>query len=397
MGLPGVNIAIQNGALGSVAVVDDGIVGLIAGGVAAAGLALSTPVAIYSLQDAEDLGIDEAYDTDNTVNVHAQITDFYKKAGNGSKLWLMLVSNATLMADVVDNTGEIAPKLLNAANGEIKVLGVIMDHDGAFVPTYVNGFDDDAYAAALAAQDLVRDYQALNIPLRVVIEGRDFQGDENTLVNLREGATNGAMICLDGLKAGSKAAAVGRLLGKIAGISVQRNIGRVKDGDLGLAAAYLSDGNTLETLSPSQWDVLHDRGYVFLRKFQGKSGYYYNDDNMATALTDDYKSLANCRVIDKAHRIAYLTYLDELLDDLEISEEGQLAPAVIKSYQAKIENAIELQMRNEGEISSVSATLDPTQNVLSTDKVKVVLQIVPKGYSKAIEVELGFSNPALNN
>jgi hypothetical protein len=396
MGLPGVKINVLNGQLGRVALTDDSVMGLIGAGVAVVeGIQLSEPRQIFALKDAEDLGIDEAYDTENEVNIWKQIRDFYAVAGTGAELWIMIVSNATLMADIVDNTGAVAPALLDAAEGRIRMLGVTMDHDTNYEAAYTNGFDDDAYAAAVAAQNLVNDYAARNIPIRVLVEGRDFQGDPTTLTDLREGSQNGVGVVLDGLEAESIAAAVGRALGKFASIPVQRNIGRVKDGDLNIPNAYLSDGNPLEDLSEGQWGAIHDKGFIFLRKFNGRSGYYYNDDPAATVITDDYSALARGRVIDKAHRIAYTTYVGEILDDLEVDpDSGQLNPAVIKSYQALIENAIEANMLNTQEISGVSVRIDPAQDVLSTDKVQLKLNIIPKGYGKNIEVDLGFENPA---
>jgi hypothetical protein len=61
--------------------------------------------------------------------------------------------------------------------------------------------------------------------------------------------------------------------------------------------------------------------------------------------------------------------------------------------QGAIEDDINAQMTANDEISSVSAYIDETQDVLATDKLTVVLKIVPKGNLGAIEVELGFSNP----
>lgn len=397
MGLPGVKINVLNGQLGIVGTSEDAVMGLIGCGVSTDDIALNEPKQIFSLADLEALGIDAEYASENNTDIYAQVADFYSKAGNGRELWVMIVSSATLMQNMVDLNGTIATTLIEVANGRLRMIGVTRSPEPSYTATYENGFDDDAYEAVLKAEELVRSYRAMNIPFRVLVEGRDFQGDPTALVNLREGSQNGVGVVLDGLKSESKAAAVGRALGQFANRPVQRNIGRVKDGDINEANAYFSDGSPIEDYSVGQWGAIHDKGYIFLRKFFGRSGYFYNDDPAATLITDDYNALALGRVIDKAQRIAYVTYINELLDDLEINPaNGQLNPAVIKSYQARIENAINLSMTNAEEISGVRAVLEPDQNVLSTNKVQVKLFIVPKGYSKEIEVDLGFENPALN-
>jgi hypothetical protein len=97
-------------------------------------------------------------------------------------------------------------------------------------------------------------------------------------------------------------------------------------------------------------------------------------------------------VIDKAHRIAYATFVDEIEDDVELDENGFLNPAVAKGYAAKIERAIRLGMADE--ITDVKCDINPAQDVLATDLITITkLGIIPFGYSSFIEVPLGFSNP----
>jgi hypothetical protein len=57
MGLPKVGITILNGQLGQVASTDDGVAGLLMTGVAGTGIALSEVKQIFSVADAEALGI----------------------------------------------------------------------------------------------------------------------------------------------------------------------------------------------------------------------------------------------------------------------------------------------------------------------------------------------------
>jgi len=226
-----------------------------------------------------------------------------------------------------------------------------------------------------------------------VLDGRDFQGTLGSILDLRASAYNTVAVALGTDVSGSENAAVGLVLGRLAKNPVQRNIGRVKDGDLGIQAAFLTGQTTdIKDIALASLDALHDKGYIFPRKFQGKNGYYFNDDPTASPLSDDYSSVARGRIIDKALTLAYTTYVEEILDDLQVDTvTGRIAAAVIKDYQAKIKSVLDLEMTAKDEVSNVTVTIDPKQNVLSTNKVVISLKILPKFYSKEIAVTLGFT------
>jgi hypothetical protein len=397
MSLPGVSIEIQNGAIGSIPGTSDGVAGMIMSGVAVSGkIALNEAKQIFSEEDAEALGLDAAYDTTNTTDVHFQISEFYKEAGAGAELWIMIVAKTVLMetmCDIASTTNAV--RLLDAAGGKIRLLGVTRVPDAGYTAVITTGLDEDVWDAAIKAQALAEAYALKMQPLRVVIGGREWSGVAGALADLHTRSENRVAITLTGQGDGVENANVGIVLGRLAAVPVQRNIGRVKSGPLQLSSAYLTDGNPIEE-SLASLDSIHDKGYIIFRKFEGKSGYYFNDDPTSAPLTDDYASLGRGRVIDKALVLAYITFVEEVNDEVEIKADGTLAAAYVKSLQAGIENVINTSMTAEGEISSVSCVIDPTQNILSTNKLSVSLTIVPVGYSKSIEIELGFNNP-LNN
>lgn len=392
MALPGVKIIIGNGQLGRVAPVNDAVMGLIVSGVAVTDkIGLAEPKAIFALEDAVELGIDAAYDVTNTTDAYGQIKEFYDRAPNGTELWIMIVAKTATMESVCDKTNDLAKKLLTAANGRIKMWGIARTPDSGYEPTFVDGIDDDVDAAVLKAQELCEDFALQHKPCRFLVGARDFQGVVGDLKDFRQSSQNRGGVVLGSVR-DSGEPAVGFTLGQFANRPVQRNIGRVKDGDLGLSEAYLTDGTSVDEYE-NAWGSIHDKGYIFFRTFPNKNGYYFNDDPSCSPLTDDYSSLARGRVIDKAHVIAYTTFVEELLDDLEIDEDGYMDAAVVKDYQQKIENAIGVLMV-PAEASGVICEIDPRQNLLANDTVKVsALKVRPRGYAKYIEIPLGFANP----
>ena len=137
--------------------------------------------------------------------------------------------------------------------------------------------------------------------------------------------------------------------------------------------------------------ALHDKGYLIMRDWPNKNGYFYNDDPTAIATTNDLNSISRNCVINKAHRIAYSVYTEEILDDIEVSaKDGTMKPAILTGYQAEIEKEINAQMADN--ISSAKCYIDPLQTPTENTALKIQFKIVPKRQNKAINVEIGFAS-----
>ncbi|MBB4117866.1 hypothetical protein GGR32_000138 [Mesonia hippocampi] len=392
-GLPKVTININNDRLGQTNQTEDTIAGMIITGSTVAGtnnITVGTANQIFSLESAEAIGITK--DGTNSFAYNA-IKEFYAKAGKGAELWLMLTTASIKMSEQLDTTGSYAPTLLNAASGRIRTLVVSQKSNTGI--TTGNGLDEDVDLAVTKAQELANAHANKYKPLRVIIDGKDFTGTVADLKDYKKASSNRVAILLGNASAG-KNAAVGMILGKIAANPVQRSIGRVRDGDLGIVAAYLNNGEAIETLEDA-WEAIHNKGYIFLRTIPGKAGYFFTDDPTLTSDSDDLSSLKRVAVIDKATLIALSVYTENILDEIPLAENGQISPALIGNWRSDIEAAINQQMTVEGEISGVRASIDPSQDILGTNEFKVTLDILPVGYSKYISIDLGFTTSLTSN
>ena len=391
MAVPNVHFELASGRLGGVNPTVDSTAGLILSGVATPDLPLSTPKAVYSLEDAEKLGITEEYDATNNVKSWKHVSDFYGKAAVGTELWLMLVSAATSLTDICDKTKNIARRLLLESGGNIRIWGVAVSTPSAYAPVTAQGIDKDVLDAAGKVQELC-DEIALTyyIPTRCVLPGRCWNGEVGTLADLKQMSNNRAAVLLHGMGAGSRDAAVGFTLGLMSGQQVQRNIGRVASGDLKIPEAFLTDGATQADDIMNIQNALHDKGYIFPLVRPGRAGYFYNDDPTATSNADDYSSVSRCRVIDKVQRLAYDVYLGFVNDDYAVTPEGNPSPGALKSMQGNIEDVVNQVMTSANEISGFSAYINPVQDVIGTNEIKVELNVQPRGYYKVIKVTLGF-------
>jgi hypothetical protein len=394
MGLPGVDIQIQNGALPGLVPTDDGLAGLLLQGPAATSLSLLTPRLVTRLADVEALGIDADYDELNGVRVYHHLAAFYAEAGDGARIWIMLVSQAvglTAMADLAET--DYAVQLLTAAAGKIRLLGITRSPDAGYASDAEDDHvDADVLSAIGKAQALAEGFAASHEPVRVLLEGTFYDGDFGGLVDLTERTDNRVTVLLGDTTVGN-GAALGLLLGRAARIPVQRNIGRVKDGALKTSTAFIGVKPVEQALGEAA--VLHDKGFVTLRTYQGKAGYFFSNDPTATSSQDDYRRLSYGRVIDKATTIAYVTYVEQVLDEVAIDAQGRIDPALAKYYQAIIERAVNQAMTANGEISGFAAYIDLEQNVITTGRICIEARIRPVGYAQDIIVKLGFQ--AANN
>ncbi|HAP94545.1 MAG TPA: hypothetical protein DCP54_02095, partial [Chryseobacterium sp.] len=84
-------VKIQRGKVGSNRIgSDDAISGIIITTPAVANLEFNVPVTVYNIADVEDLGITKEFDVNNNVNVYEHLSEFYRLAGSGTELHLLI-------------------------------------------------------------------------------------------------------------------------------------------------------------------------------------------------------------------------------------------------------------------------------------------------------------------
>lgn len=400
MQLPRVKIQFLTGQLGTVGESPDGLFALVCGAAAVGStFALNTAYEVTSMDSVAALGLT----AENNAVLWKQLSEFYDEAGSGVKLVVMGVSPGTTMTTLLDYTKTGAGSvrwLVEKENGALRGVGVA-NVNTLSTETSQEGIAKDVLTAAAKAQQLGEwATTELYAPLVFLLEGRNYT-PTTELHDLTQESWDRVGIVVSDTAGGTNGACVGTLMGRAASVSVQRNVGRVKDGSLKPLEMYIGETKTDE--SGEQVRTLYEKGYIVARKYVGRSGYYWADDNLACDPTGDYAHLALRRVIDKAYRTAYDTLLDMLLDELEVNEDGTLDIGVVKSWQQTVETAINQKMTANGELSAGSdgdgcvCEIDTTQNVLATSTVKVLLKVRPYGYARYVDVNLGFQVTTTTN
>lgn len=387
MSLPNIQFNISSNGLGLSQAKIQKIPGLVMTGVTVAGtskVTVGNSYQIFSLEEAIVLGITEGGTNDFA---YQQLLSFYNEAGKGAELWIMLVAATVTMEDQADLTKNYARKLLSDAKGKIRILGLLKK--SGTTETITEGLDADVHLAVVKAQALAQDFADRYYPVRVLVSGNKFSG---VVADLKDYATTnynkvGVLIANTD---GSKEAAIGLALGRLASIPTQRKLSRVKDGAIEPFEAYFTNGNPVSSLDTA-WNAIDTKNYIFMRSFANLSGFYFTGDKTLTVATDDFNSLARGLVMDEAILIAYTTLVQELSDEVPVTESGTIHPSIVKGWQNGIESQIKSNMVKEGKLSGVQAFIDENQNVLQTNNVIVQLKLLPVGYSDFITVNIGFT------
>lgn len=402
MARPGISINFQNGQLGQIQDLPDGVFGLMASAVAVgATFALGTAYQVKSMVDVDALGITPS--VDNYV-LYKTLKEFFAEAGEGTELWLMGFAKDTKVSDWFTPTAGVTPAeaLLNAAGGTISMLFTAFSPDGDYVLTLEEGIDEDVWVAMPLAQTLAENYTANKYaPFYVLFEGYGFDGNKVTLKDMLTLDYNRCQVMLGDTETrtgttASKGAAVGVYAGRLAKIQVHVKPAKVADGPTTATKAYMLDA----AIELYDVEAIHDKSYVTFGTHAKKSGYYFIDDPMACGVEDDYHYGVRRRVIDKAYRLAYDALLDFLQDDNTVNTDGTISPIYAKTVENAVEAAIYAQMTVNNELSfdasnakdrGVICLVDLTHNVTSTSKLKLSkLQVKTKGYNSFIDVPLGF-------
>lgn len=394
----------------------DAISGLVAQAVAVATKCeLGKVYTLYQPEDAENIGIDAAYDSTNKLVVYRHITEFYRMRGKGVKLYLMLAPQNLAFTALVEDAGNLyAKKMIIEAKGEIRQLAFAFNPESAYVPSYVDGLDNEIFLSIAKAQALhVWTYETFR-PCSILLEGRDVN-DIAALPDLRAidnlSATK-VSICIgqdyayaETLDAeNQKFADVGTLLGTVAKCDVAQNIGDHTNMNItdAVKSAFLACGIsshvTIESLE-SQWATIGGKGFIFPIYETGYAGHYWNDDHVCAPVVIDAEGVMNehsillGRTSDKAVRLLRAALLPKVKTKQPVdTATGKLPIGVIKYFESLGDDEFE-RMKTKEEISGGKTFVDPNSDLITPPKtLNVSFTIVPYGTIGEIRGVLNIKN-----
>lgn len=199
---------------------------------------------------------------------------------------------------------------------------------------------------------------------------------------------------------------LGAVMGALAKARVQESMAWVKQfnlfaddfqdielgfGDINLDADDEFESlNMYESLSPMLLDELDDKGYIFPIKYPGReNGIYISKDQ--TCSHGDFRTIARNRTINKSRRQVRAALLPYVNSPLMVNPAtGFLAASKITAFKTLIGDIL-AKMQAAQEISGYAVNIDPNQNVLVDDTLRISYVIVPVGVAVRIYVEEGLS------
>ena len=307
----------------------------------------------------------------------AEIKAFYNETGGKARL---IVSGKSVAAGQVESN---LKTLLGRFNGDVRNVIIPDVPDLAYLKILQNVGEwsaDELFAPVTFIVSLAETYAKTNPTVNSFGLNRVMVADSIT-----DAEENGVSL-------------LWYVAGRAAKSPVQRSLARVQDGAIFAPEFFYKDGTYTRLVTNIYAEGKHSKGIVTARTFQGKAGYYFSDDQMAAAQSDDYGLLPRRRTVDKACRIAYATLANYIGDEIPVLKDGTMSPIKAKDIQNTVEQAIYNQMTLEGNLGvedikadkGVSVFVDTAQNILATSKLAVTIRVRPYGYAKYIEVKLGF-------
>jgi hypothetical protein len=187
---------------------------------------------------------------------------------------------------------------------------------------------------------------------------------------------------------------LGATLGAVAVSKVSEDIAWIGKYNISSGAECdtigFANGALLSVQSQSLLNTLDNRRYIFLIKYVGIAGSYFNDSHCSIAVTSDYAYIENNRTIDKAIRGVYSSMLPNLNSPLVLNANGTLTDTTIAYFIGQASVNLE-QMVRDTELSAFAVDIDTTQNVLSTSNLTISIKLVPIGVARQITINIGFT------
>ena len=375
--------------LGTPAIGQDFISGLIfySATTVPSGFSANTVQEIFSVAEAEALGITLATQVSASTYtdvMHYHIAEYFRSNPTGD-LWV----NISASASSASSYSEIVT-LQNAANGIIRQIGI---------------YEQIPFLSANLAsiQTQINTNITNNKPLEVIYQP-DFSSVSNlsTLTDLTSlNAPNVSVtIGQDGAAVGKalygvigkSIGCVGLTLGAVSSALVSTSIAWVQNFNMDsveMDTLAMANGSLLTSLSDGLINAIDAKSYIFLKKFIGIFGSYFNSDLTSIVGTSDYSSIHLNRTIHKVARNVRAQVLPSIASPVYFNADGSIALYSIGFFESECNVAL-ANMVSAGEISQFKTIINAKQNVLATKTLNIGVQIIPVGVANIINLNIGF-------
>jgi hypothetical protein len=175
---------------------------------------------------------------------------------------------------------------------------------------------------------------------------------------------------------------------RAASVPPHEHLGRIATGQVRGVVALVRD----EYKTPGL-DVAR---FTTLRTFTDMPGYYVTNGQILAAAGSDFGAVQRRRVMDVASAIVRKAQLRYVNDTIRVSATtGKVLAEEANDIDNYLESALRTGVTSPGYASDVSAAMDRNENMLSSETMKVTYRVLPHAYSRFLEGDIGFINPAI--
>lgn len=359
---------------------------------------------IFRPEDLEPYGITEDSTNDNYRLAYWHVSEAFRLAPNGT-LYVQLgvpASDGTTAATIVS--------AFNQAEDKLRLFAAVKS------TTELSATEVEAFQSALDSI-FVSEVQ----PIRCVVTFKkeatgllpDFSADDNyrVMVDVANDLTAGGLAksIFDGSL--GMCGAAGTFLGQLLRLSVhQKPSWREYPVNGSGRWELLGDinGASVETKTTAEIEAYSTEGLNLVVRTRRATDAYISNARMAGDTSDDYAIITHGRVIDKAATLAYDSLITALDSPVYVDPTtGFMTAETVAQIEQRAYDAINNNMvigkagtnvelvvdPATGSLPIESVYVDPTQNVLQTEKVVVQIRLIPVGAAKFITVDIGLTLP----
>lgn len=162
-------------------------------------------------------------------------------------------------------------------------------------------------------------------------------------------------------------------------------------GDSNVENSIIKNATSYSSLTRYQLDTLDEKGYIFMRTYEGREGHVYFTKDRSCS-DGDYCTIARNRAINKSRRLVREALLPYVNSPVKVDPStGNLSSAQATVYSNLISDVLS-GMATAEEISSVGTISVPTaQNILKTKTLKFSYTLIPLGCAETIKVTEGLA------
>lgn len=379
MSLPGISFERTLNNLGRLPNSDDGVVGFLFPGFAPAEFGSAPAKQIFSVQEAEDLGI-----TSLTYPIyHYIISEFYRMNPN-AEWWAGFYAASDGTSGLTYN--EVV-ELQLLTGGRLKLIGIYSNEDlSTSMVQLLHLKGEELWDIQMPAHIFLTANIVGITPPDLSVDG--FNCYNVTVQTDQSGDGVGKTL----FNANNKTiGALGALLGSVSRIPVSTAVTYVGQfSDLNgteLDVIATGDGTPYDSLSLGQINAISNKRYLILMKHTGYSGTYWGKD-YTSAGSGDFDNIRNNRTINKVLRVVKAALTEKIgsptLVDPATGNIAEIAAASLESIGRVPLDA----MRAASEISGGKVFIDRNQKPNSSDAINVQIDVVPVGAAMNIKVTL---------